>query len=296
MMFPGLRLLVCALLLPIVVGCGQAPAPVASLAVNPSEIELPGSGFTTASLSWQMNQPLVGKQGALRVFVHLMNSEGEVLRTFDHDFFGEWQVGQERTYDVELFQSALGPALENGVYELTAGLYDESGNRWPLETAGERIAEGEYRVATVQATDAGSGFPEFYFSESWMPVEGGTDRQILGRRWLSGDGALRLARIRQPGTIWLRVGIPSEGGQDQELVLQPGQSVPAAEISSECLESPILVEGVGGWTVKIEIGEGEDGGLVEECEIRFATNFELLSVDSRERRTIALETLAWAGS
>ncbi len=298
-MLRGFRRAACAAPLLFLAACGQAPLPVGSLAATPAEIELPGSGFTTVSLAWEMGEPLAGAQGKLRVFVHLLGADGEVLRTFDHDFPGEWQVGEEKAYDVVLFQSALGPALENGKYALTAGLYDENRKRWPVRTGDETAGE-ESRVATVTAAGAGPGFPEFYFSESWMPIEGGTDRQILGRRWLSGNGALRLARIRQPGTIWLRIGIPSGEGEMQELVLQPGHDTPTAEIGSECLQSPVRIAGSGSHTARLEIDPGDPAGEEEAetegaCEIRFTSNFELLSRDSRERRSIALETIAWAG-
>ena len=75
-----------------------------------------------------------------RVMVHLESPSGQLLRTFDHPFPGGWEVGEERRYEIVVFQSALGPVLEAGDYGLAVGLYDLSGHRWPVATKGDREA------------------------------------------------------------------------------------------------------------------------------------------------------------
>ena len=64
------------------------------------------------------------------------------------------------------------------------------------------------------------------FSADWLPVENGTDRQIVARRWLERDGALRIRGYDEPGAVWLRLGIPTAGErQEMEVAGTPDRPV-----------------------------------------------------------------------
>ena len=59
-----------------------------------------------------------------------------------------------------------------------------------------------------------------FSSESWLPVEPGGDRQILGRRWMGpGTAALRFQGITSPGTVWMLIRIPEGKAAGERLEL-----------------------------------------------------------------------------
>ena len=141
----------------------------------------------------------------------------------------------------------------------------------------------------MTATSSGEA-PQFFFGSTWLPVEGGTDLQILARRWLAEDGVLRLSEIPGTGTLYLRIGIP-RGGGSQELVLTDESTVPAVHLATTCGDYETAVSGSGSHVVEVPVAGGdEEGG----CDISFSSNFYLLSQDNMSRRTLALEDLSWA--
>ena len=114
---------------------GGESAPVASLAVEPLSVDLPFPQSARLHFRWtpQVARGEMGENPI--VFVHLIDSEGEMVRTFDHPLhMGDWAVGSESDYEVEIYQSDLAPGLDPGVYQLTAGLYDLGGERYGLLT------------------------------------------------------------------------------------------------------------------------------------------------------------------
>jgi hypothetical protein len=261
---------------------------VGELAIEPQSITMSYPQFVRATLNWTMTEPLADLSGSPRVFLHLIDGSGEVVRTFDHDFIGDWSAGSETSYQVVLSESALVPALPDGQYALTAGLYDEAGNRWALAVAGEEVHPQEYRIATVTASSEATG-PQFFFGSTWLPVEGGTDMQILARRWLSEDGVLRLSEVPGEGTLFLRVGIP-KGGGGQDLVVEDESAVPSVHLATTCGDYETAVSGPGSHVVEVPVAvSGEENA----CDISFASNFFLLSQDNLSRRTIALEDISW---
>jgi hypothetical protein len=273
-------------------GCTGRADPVGQLTVTPEAVELGYPGIAPLQFAFQFDRPLEGVQGELRVFVHLLDSTGSISRTFDHELPVPWRPGSSHEYTVPLYQSALAPPIPAGSYKVSVGLHDAAGARWPLQTAGERIGADEYAVATVKATENVPHTPMFLFSEVWQPAEGGTDRQILARRWLGGSGSLKLAGVDSPGTLWVTVGIPDAQRSGEELVLDQGATGPAVEVSTECGGFAARIEGVGSHAFPIPIGPGADGTLPAECEIRFQPNFYL--VWTLERKTIALESVSWS--
>ena len=280
------------LLLPalgLVSGCGGEPRSVAAVEVESSDLELAHSGFTTLDLSWRVEEPLPGVSGRVRVFVHLLDEPGGVVRTFDHDWPGGWRPGARVDYQVRLHQSALAPPLEPGSYALTLGLYDEAGRRWPLSARGELVDRHEYRVAEVRVPPAAGDEPTFQFSPEWSDSEPVRGRQILARRWLTGPGHLRAAGLAGAGELWLRLVLASPGG-GQELVLLEGATQQEAVVRCECGDVEIQLGGAGGHDVVLPMAPAADGDV---CEIDIAPNFYLLELESARRRAVGLDVLAW---
>ena len=282
----------------VLVGCAQEPDPVGRLGTGAGEIQLGYPQVVELELVWEMKRPLEGLAGPTRVFVHLLDTHGDIVRTFDHELPGAWKVGGELAYEIPIYQSALAPPLDAGRYKLTIGLYDREGNRWPLENAGAEIGDGEYEVATVAVVESGPKMPQFFFSSSWLPIEGGTDLQILARRWLTENGAIRLGGVTDAGSLWLNVGIPEGGGALQAPVMADGAAEQRVLVTTTCGGAEVQVSGPGSHSVSLPIApvEGVEGeeDRPSECEVAFEANYHLMSREGDQSRVLALEGLSWS--
>jgi hypothetical protein len=228
-----------------------------------------------------------------KVFVHLLDSGGGIARTFDHPLPGEWISGREEQYSIALYQSALAPPLSDGTYRLTVGLYDDSGMRWPLKSTGGAVAGTEYQVGEVIVDSAATEVPMFFFSSSWLTLEAGSDSQILGRRWLSDEGTIRIAKLPGPGTLWLQVRIPDAQDQKAQMVLNEGESMATVAISGSCGIAGTSVSGEGVHEIQVDLGSDEAGIMPEECELMLRPNYRVVDDESLAQRSVALELLAW---
>ncbi len=273
----------CLLIALLSTGCGEQVTPVGSVEVHPSEIGLLYPGFSPYRLTWTAERPLEGRVGDLRAAVHLREIGGDVLRTFDHALTLDWQPGQSETVERILYQSALAPPLEPGSYALEIGLYDSVGNEWQLTTSG----------ATVRVEESTVGLPAFYFSPEWQPIEDGTDQQVLGRRWLRADGVIRLGELTRPGTLWLQLGVPAPSAGEQELELAEGATGPEVVVGNSCGGGAELLSGSGSHELMLSIVPPADPSVPPECEISIESNYALIAVEDRARRTVALESLSW---
>jgi len=265
-------------------GCNEAEPPVASLAVEPASVELSFAEIVDLRFEWTPLVPLDETESP-RVFVHLLDSEGELVRTFDHDFPSSWTVGEPASYSVSLYQSAMGPALPAGPYDVRVGLYGSEGRRWPLDAPGAESNEA-YRVVVVDASDSAEGLPAFSFDSKWLPEEIGRDRQVLVRRWAGDAGKIRVSGVSQPGTLWLRLAMPSGDLADHDLALADGAEEPSVTLSATCSDA---VEHFGpGQFREVRLA------IPEDCEIELTPNHQWVAVDTGVGRSIALEGIAWA--
>jgi hypothetical protein len=277
----------------VAAGCERTPdRPIARLAASPVEVALAYPGAAEIELAWQPLVPLGEVDGELRVFIHLLDGEGEIARTFDHRYPFAWEVGRPQQHRLELYQSVLGPPLPAGDYALTAGLYDAAGRRWALATTREEAGRREYHLATVRVAEppappAGGvpGPPELGFAGGWLPLEPGADRQILGRRWMTGDAAIGVGMPRVAGELVVSIAIlPPPPGV--ELRLDEGAAQPAVRVTSDCDGSSHHLAGVGSH----EIAVGVAAQAI--CRVNLEPSFE---VDWPEGppRAATLEKLYW---
>ena len=271
-------------------GCGGEPLAVAVVEVDSSEIELSHGRFVTLDLSWRMRGELTERAGPLHVFVHLLDEPGSVVRTYDYRWPGTWQPGGRAEHRLTVHQSATGPPLDPGTYALTLGIYDGEGRRWPLTTRGELVERHEYRIADVQVPAESGGEPMFQFSPDWLDSEPARDRQVLGRRWLTGPGHLRATGVHRAGEIWMRLMLPAPDSQ-QQLVLAEGAAQQGTEVRTDCGDVEVRLAGTGSHDIVMPIAPVGDEG---SCTIEIEPNFYLLELDSGERRTLSLDALAWA--
>lgn len=279
-------------------GCGGAEeATVARLVVEPGRLELPYGTYADLRFRWTPRADLEGAGEAPRVFVHLLDSEGELVRTFDHELARRWRIGEEMEYGTRIYQSLLAPPLPPGTYSLTTGLYDPADRtRWPLETGSEDTGRSEYRVATIEVPSSSAeaaGVPAVQFTSSWSPTLAGADRQVIAFRWLSGEGSIRLEDVPAPGTLWLSLSIPSEeGGLERRIVDPPegGDGVPRVGLAASCSGFEAQVSGEGAHGVEVPVEPSEGG-----CEITVHPNY-VLETPSHDRRSVVLQIMAWRPS
>lgn len=302
----GRRLALLAALVPVLAlpaACGgDDAAPVATLSASPSTVELPYGTYRDVVLEWATTAELDGLKGSPRLFLHLLDEDGDLVRTFDQDLPTDWRAGREMRQAARVYQSLLSPPLPPGSYTLTAGLYDGAGNRWALGGLGEPVAAREYRVAAVEVPSGASDLPAVTFSPAWSPNQAGGDRQVVAFRTLAGEGAITLSELSGPGTLWLEVRVPPDraAGLVRRIVDPPegGDGMPRVTVTSSCsgFESRISGEGSHRIEVPVEMqAEGAGGADEGSCEISLAPNYVMES-ESGDRRSINLEVIAWSGA
>ncbi len=274
-------------------GCGDDDAPpVARVTASPRTIRLGFPEVRTLRLEWQPTAPLEGVSGQPTVFLHLLDGEDKVLRTFDRPFPQRWREGEPVTYDAKVFQSLLAPSLAPGKYRLTLGLY-EGKERWPLEGLGEPVDRREYIAAEVEVP-ATSEAPRFVFSPQWLPPEPGSDRQVLARRWLGGErGAIRVAGVRAPGSVWMVLRIPQIDSAHERLEVEGTSGIPGVLIRGACggVEgAEIGISGPGSHELEVPIEPSANGA----CRIGLRPNFKIVANNSGKSRSVSLENAAWA--
>lgn len=278
----------------LLMGCGEKeppPAPVAAVRAELSNGELPFPEWRVLRLEWAPSAAL-GVEGRPSVFLHLLNGEGELERTFDHELPEDWTPGEEIQYDVEIYQSALGPPLAPGTYDLVLGLYAADRRRWPLRIEGAReLPRWEYAVARISVPSMASLAPAFEFPAAWQPLEAGGDLQILGRRWLQGDGSIQVLNLEVPGTVRLRGTVPTGGEDGGGWQLHGDTESSSLEISSTCSGATRTLDVPGRFDVVLPVFPSDEDLT---CEIRFLADFELVHATTFQTRTLALEVLAWA--
>lgn len=292
--------------LAVFAGCGEEEAePVARLVAEPMELTVAYGTYAGLSLAWSPVAELEGSKGEARVFLHLLDEDGDLARTFDHDLPGTWSVGEERAYRVPVYQSLLAPPLPPGRYSLTAGLYDAEGNRWPLGFEGERVGRHEYRVAAVEVPARGTELPAVQFSPTWSPTLAGADRQVVAFRWLAGEGAIRLSDVPEDGTLWMVLRIPGAqeagatrrllpvveegegeaGGEAREPAAPDGE--PRVSVAASCSGFEAQVSGEGRHDVEVPVTAGGS-----DCAVTLSPNYTVES-PAGDDRTVLLEILAW---
>jgi hypothetical protein len=257
----GLGLLAAA-----VSACDRSPA--AALKVTPSEIRMDPGRSVPVRVEWLPDAGIEFSAGRVYVFVHVNDSRGKILRTFDHPLPEGWSPGKTLAYDVDFYESVLADPLAPGSYPVTMGLYDiETGYRWRLDVGGEKGEDREYRVATVEAAAPGASNPKFLFAKEWSAPEPYPDQQTIMLRWLLGAAAIEVREIPSAGTVRMRLKVEREPGIEVRNSCEPGKVVKVAR---------------GVHWVSAEAQPGE-------CEIQFAPADPAAAVGMLAR----LEVVAW---
>lgn len=267
-------------------GCARQAPPVGKLSVEPRELQVGYPRTAELRLAWEPTAAVERVKGGLRVFVHLLDPSGGVVRTFDHPFPGEWIPGKPIRYTLPLGLSALAPPPAPGRYRLVIGLYDAAGKRWEVATAGEEIAHRERVAATVEVPDGGP-WPTFALSDAWDPPEESGDRQVVVRRWFDDPAAIEVDGVREAGKVRLRLAIPEVDPSTSRLVLDPGRTRQEIDISSTCDGSETTIGGAGPHAVELPVVSGA------RCRLTLTPRYSIVHLDSLARRSAVLEELVF---
>ncbi len=137
----------------------------------------------------------------------------------------------------------------------------------------------------------GEGDPRARFSESWLPVELGADRQVLGRRTLRGGspGTLQFGPLAGPSTLFLNLELPHREAAERVELLEEGAQ-PKVVLSASCGGAQAEVTGEGTFDVDLELPGGEGP---ETCEVTVQPNFQVRHPDRAEKTSVRLGVLAW---
>ena len=269
--------------------CVPGELPVAELYANGPEAPLDHASNLTMSLEWQPLRPLEPTRATPFLFVHLLDREGQLLRTFDREipeaWLGKVAGGGSGEAEIEIWQSALAAPLPAGWYRLTAGVYDlGSGRRWRLETSAREIDEGEYEIAEIEVASAGRRTPDLLFDGDWLvPEEGG--RHNPGRRWMGESGTIGLRGTAGWHELVLSISITDLSAGRHLPILEDGATDPRLIIRNGCdHDAKILFEGYGVRSAVLRI-DAEDA-----CTITFLPNFTMLDLDDYTHRSIGLES------
>lgn len=227
--------------------CSKAPPdPVAAVSLEPSELTLPHGGTVQAELRWQLLDGFPSEVDDLLVFVHLINSGGEVVMTADHALPA---VAEETFVDpLTLYHSALAPPLASGSYRLIVGIYRPQGERLPLR--GEAVGRMEYAVGQV-TIPPGDATASFQFSDTWTAATPGGDRQVRALRWLTDPGTISFSGDPGSGRLLVDVRLP-EHSEGKQLLLDEGFDQPTVEVSA-CEGFQQTLAGLGSYRLEIPV-------------------------------------------
>jgi len=285
-------------------GCPETPAtPVGRLTVEPDQLSLPHGASARLNTHWEMTLPLAGSTEAPpHLFVHLLDDDARVLRTFDLPLPFDWQPGGESSAVVELWQSALDPPLPPGTWRLRMGLYDvASRRRWALEVpGGEEVGKEAYLVSRVKVPPGAGAEPVITFAGGWFPPEMSGDLQVLTRRWLERAGQISIAGLPGPAEVEIVVDIPELASESFSLVHDGGSTgggstggggAPTLTVTSDCAPQARQVSGFGQHRLALLLDPGATAGGV--CLLHFDTDFVYVETSSLARRSLNLVRLTW---
>ena len=159
-----------------------------------------------------------------RVFVHFLDSDGELMFSDDHDPpepTTSWQPGQQIGYDRRMIIPVY-PYL--GEATVVIGLHEPTGGkRVPL--AGEHLGGREYRVATIEMTPPTESV-FLVFGDGWYPAESVPEEPDREWQWTSRQATLSFSNPYAASTLHLEVqGRPELFDTPQVLTLTIGGAV-----------------------------------------------------------------------
>lgn len=176
----------------------QPPVATAGFSSNRSRVPLGSPLELTYTFEVAQNARI---DGDYRVFVHFLDSEGDLMWTDDHDPVpptSQWKPGQKVSYSRTLFVPVY-PYV--GEAQIRLGLYSVAdGRRLPLN--GKEFGEREYAVATVALAPQSENI-FLIFKEGWNAAESAPDQPALEWQWTRKSAAVSFRNPKRDVTLYL---------------------------------------------------------------------------------------------
>ena len=140
-------------------------------------------------------------KGDYRVFVHFLDSEGDLMWTDDHDPkppVSQWQPGQKVSYSHTMFVPVY-PYV--GEARVRVGLYSPGdGRRLPLN--GNEVGDREYDVGAITLAPQSENIFLIY-RDGWNSAESAPDQPGLEWQWTKKTGTLAFRNPRKDVVLYL---------------------------------------------------------------------------------------------
>ncbi len=269
-------------------GCSRGGAPLASLKLSTTEIQLPYGALVVVAMRMECLRELPA--GPMVLFTHLLDAEGKIVRTFDRPFSVARVQGCVVTTPLTLWQSALSAPLPAGRYRLRVGLSSARRGRIPLAVEGVVGHRRGYEVAQVVVPELSEPWPRLVLDGTWKAPASAEDRQLPGQRWLESDGDIVVKGIRHEQTLRLSVRLLEAEENGLKLVLQEGETQPAFTLEANCDAGRGRFVGAVDHDLRVRL---TPSGETNECRLHLAPNFTLIDPRTLERTTLGLERATW---
>ena len=174
--------------------------------------------FTVASV------PEERFRGDYRVFVHFLDSEGDLMWTDDHDPnppVSQWKPGQKVSYRHTMFVPVY---PYTGEARVRVGLYSPSdGRRLPL--SGKEVGDREYDVGAITLAPQSENIFLIY-RDGWNPAESAPDQPGVEWQWTKKNGTLAFRNPRKDVVLYLETdGRPDIFNPPQQVAIKANDQV-----------------------------------------------------------------------
>jgi hypothetical protein len=159
-----------------------------------------------------------------RVFVHFLDSSGELMWTDDHEPpvpTTEWTPGRTIEYHRTVFVPIY-PYVGDATVRL--GLYSDRDRR-RLTLAGEDNGQHAYKVGTVTLLPQSENVFLIY-KDGWHAAEVASDNAAVEWQWSKRDALITFRNPRRDATVYLDLdGRPDLAGRPQKVTVSLGDTV-----------------------------------------------------------------------
>jgi len=262
--------------------------PLARLAVAESALDLPWPQRREIRVDLDLLAELPVDAGPPRLFVHLLDSDARIVRTFDRELEPEWWPGDRIRVPVVIEQSALAEPLPPGRYRLVIGLYDLRFGRYLVERAPDGASVRAVEAGSVEVPESGPG-AGVKFVSGWFETQAQRDQQVLGARPLApgGVGELRVGPLREPARLYAMVAIRGVDARVSEIATEDPGGAQHLTLEVACTGEVVTATGEGVHLLEVALPARTDG-----CDLRLRTDFRRPGSGGEEPGAV-LRALSW---
>jgi hypothetical protein len=184
-----------------------------------------------------------------RVFVHFLDSSGELMWTDDHEPpvpTTDWTPGKTVAYTRTVFVPIY-PYVGEATVRL--GLYSDAQRR-RVVLAGEDNGQRAYKVGTITLLPQSENVFLIY-KDGWHPAEVATDNAAVEWQWTKREGLISFRNPRRDATLFLHLdGRPDLAGRPQKVTVtlagQPLETFDVATRDEVIRKIPVTAAQFGG--------------------------------------------------